>query len=273
VKIGTGGAWRLRQHSAAALARVSSLSVCAAEASGGARTWPRMLAVSPRQADDCARARRDRSLWPVWRVRRVRRQISAYHGQSCQHAALINPNPIYRDGRWCNLPILEGLAFIVTNEGTFLMKIHRPSRYVVLRAGGSARSARRVPSVQTIRAQATRGILAPAFMLVGLAAGAAVSPGHGLVGHDHASAGQPAHSRVLRASTDSVKPCKIGKMPWMYSPILQMPWMYSPIVRMPWMYSIIDTKPATHAPAACHASKLPLPDDFPAWIGVHGQGA
>ena len=178
--------------------------------------------------------------------------------QACQYVARIDPNVISRDGWWCSLSLLEDLAFIVANEGTFLMKTNKLSRYVTMRTGGSVRSARRAPSARTVRAQATRGILVPALMLVSLGAGAAASPGHGIGGYVYASAHQPAHSLALRANADSIESCKIDKMPWMYAAIDKMPWMYAP-TRM-------------YAPQARHASRVRVcPMAFPLGGGAHSH--
>jgi len=174
--------------------------------------------------------------------------------QACPYVARIDPNFISRDGSWCSLSLLEDLAFIVANEGTFSMKTHKPLRYVVMRTVGSVRNARRVPSARTVRAQATRGILIPALMLVSLGTGAAASAGHGVGGHVHVSAHQPAHSLAHRANTDSIGSCKIwlyaiDNMPWMYAPTASMPWMYA-ITSMPWMYKPVAGMPWMYAPTA-----------------------
>jgi hypothetical protein len=171
--------------------------------------------------------------------------------QACQYVARIDPNVISRDGWWCSLSLLEDLAFIVANEGTFLMKTDKLSRYVIIRTGGSVRSARRAPWARMVRAQATRGILVPALMLVSLSAGAAASPGHGIGDYVHASAHQPAHSLALRVNADSIKSCKIDNRIRWYAAIEQMPWMYAAINKMPWMYA--PTR--MYAPQARHASR------------------
>jgi hypothetical protein len=152
---------------------------------------------------------------------------------------------------------------LFTNEGTFLMKTHRPSRYVILRTGGSVRSARRALSARKVRARATNGILAPALMLVSLGAGAAASPGHGIDNHVRASAHQPVHSLAHRARAGSARPCRIDSRLWVYAAIEKMPWMYAGINKMPWMYA-----PQRHASSArvCVIA-LPLSK------GAHIQGS
>jgi hypothetical protein len=169
--------------------------------------------------------------------------------------------------------VWRDLAIIVTNEGTFSMKTHRPSRYVILRTGGSVRSARPTAPARTVRAQATRGILAPALMLITLGAGLAASPGHSVAGQIRVSAHQPAQSLAIRATADSMSSCQIdnrlwlyaieqmpwmyapiGKMPWMYAGIGKMPWMYAAVRKMPWMYAGVRKMPWMYAPLAGHTS-------------------
>jgi hypothetical protein len=166
------------------------------------------------------------------------------------------------------LSLLEDLAFIVANEGTLLMKTGKLSRYMTMRTGGSVRRARHASWVRTVRAQAMRGILVPALMLVSLGAGAAASPGHGIGGYVHASAHQPAHSLVLRANADSIKSCKIDNRIWWYAAISKMPWMYATIDKMPWMYA--PTR--MDAPQVRHASKGRVCLlAFPPGRGAHSQ--
>ena len=198
----------------------------------------------------------------MWRVRHQFPAHQSRADRARQYVARIDANVISRDGWWCSLSVLEDLAFIVANEGTFLMKTHRPSRYVIMRTGGAVRNARRAPWARAVRAQATRGILVPALMLISLGAGAAASPGHGINGHVHASAHQPAHGLALRANADAISFCKtdsrrrshvaIEQMPWMYAAIAKMPWMYAATDKMPWMYapSRMDAPQARHASMA-----------------------
>ena len=199
----------------------------------------------------------------MWRVRHQFPAHQSRADRARQYVARIDANVISRDGWWCSLSVLEDLAFIVANEGTFLMKTHRPSRYVIMRTGGAVRNARRAPWARAVRAQATRGILVPALMLISLGAGAAASPGHGINGHVHASAHQPAHGLALRANADAISFCKtdsrrrshvaIEQMPWMYAAIAKMPWMYAAIAKMPWMYAATDKMPWMYAPSRMDA--------------------
>jgi hypothetical protein len=98
------------------------------------------------------------------------------------------------------------------------MNKDRSLRRVIMRTGGPVRSARREPSVRTIRSQAMRGILVPALVLASLGATAAASPGHGTSGHVHASA---------------KRSCKIDNRPWIYATVDNRPWIYAAVGNAP----------------------------------------
>jgi hypothetical protein len=106
----------------------------------------------------------------------------------------------------------------VTDEGTFSMNKHRSLRRVIMRTGGPVRSARREPSVRTVRSQAMRGILIPALVLASLGATAAASPGHGTSDHIQASA---------------KRSCKIDNRPWIYAAVDNRPWIYAAVGNAP----------------------------------------
>lgn len=102
----------------------------------------------------------------------------------------------------------------MTDEGTFSMNKHRSLRRVIMRTGGPVRSARREPSVRTVRSQAMRGILIPALALASLGATAAASPAHGTSGHIQASA---------------KRSCKTDNRPWIYAAVDNRPWIYAAV--------------------------------------------
>ena len=98
------------------------------------------------------------------------------------------------------------------------MNKHRSLRRVIMRTGGPVRSARREPSVRTVRSQAMRGILVPALVLASLGATAAASPGHATSGHVQASA---------------KKSCKTDSRPWIYAAVDNRPWIYAAVGNAP----------------------------------------
>ena len=106
----------------------------------------------------------------------------------------------------------------MTDEGTFSMNKHRSLRRVIMRTGGPVRSARREPSVRTVRSQAMRGILIPALVLASLGATAAASPAHGTSDHIQASA---------------KRSCKTDNRPWIYAAVDNRPWIYAAVGNAP----------------------------------------
>jgi hypothetical protein len=172
------------------------------------------------------------------------------------------------------------------------VKNHRSLRYVTMRVGGTARSARREPWAGSIRAWATRGILVPAVVLGALGAGIAASPAY--ASGVHASTGSaagshPARARVAaKACKSSTKTAKSGSKaaksgskatkalvatparPWIYAPtvVTNRPWIYAATVltnqasiyvpeaigTRPWIYAT-SNKVACTSGAAPAASK------------------
>ena len=149
-----------------------------------------------------------------------------------QKAAWIGPNVISRDGSWCSFSLSEGLISKLPMRGPFPMQTYGSLWHAIVRADGSAGSARREPSTGTVRARAARGILVLALGLGSLGLGSLAAAAPASAGTDsasgvRASAGQPADSLTLSAGAGSMSSCNIGSMPWMYGSQL-MPWMYAP---------------------------------------------
>jgi hypothetical protein len=99
------------------------------------------------------------------------------------------------------------------------MNAHKWLLHVLMRTSGSVRSApgkhsAGKHSAGTVRAWTARRTLILAFVLGSFGAVAAVSSGHGSVGH--ANAHQPAGNLPRAAAAYSISPGPVSNRPWMY---------------------------------------------------------
>ena len=121
-------------------------------------------------------------------------------------------------------------------------------RYVIMRTGGLAGSARRHRPPGTSGAQAARGILVPALVLASLGAAGAALPGHGVAG-----AGLAAHpARAVLAA----HACRTHRITHVSGITGDTAWMYAVTARATrpvispdtaWMYGITNRKSAEPA--------------------------
>jgi hypothetical protein len=166
------------------------------------------------------------------------------------------------------LSLSKDLMHKSPHEETFSMDTRRSLRYVIMRTGetaGSARSARRERPAGTSRgAQAARGIVLPALVLASLGTA-------GIASHAQASAHRPVVALAAGVRADAARTCTMSakpavtrtpQIPWMFAVTVkpQIPWMFAIGIKpqIPWMFAVVNRAAGTRAaagttrnPAAC----------------------